>query len=111
LEAQPGRLSDEARTLPMLADRRLVWIRGAGAHKQLADEVKALAADPPREAVVVIEAGDLKKGAPLRSAVVAAGAAMALPCYADEGRAIEGVIDEVLGREKLTIAIEARQAL
>jgi DNA polymerase-3 subunit delta len=111
VESSPGRLLDEAGTVPMFADRRLIWIRGAGAQKHLADEVKLLAATPPADAIVVIEGGDLKKGAPLRSAVEAAAAAMALPCYADDGRGIDGVIDEVLGREGLSIGLEARQAL
>lgn len=111
VEAAPGRLSDEAGTVPMFSDRRLIWIKGAGAHKQLAEEIKALAANPPRDAVILVEAGDLKKGAALRSAVENAAAAMALPCYADEGRSIDAVIDEVLARERLTIGLAARQAL
>ena len=111
IEASPGRLGDEAGTVPMFSDRRLIWIRGAGAQKQLADEVKALAAAPPRDAVIVIEAGDLKKGSALRSAIENSDGAMALPCYADEGKAIDMVIDEVLAREGLTIGLEARQAL
>lgn len=111
LEAAPGRLIDEAGTVPMFSSRRLIWIKGAGTHKQLADEVKMLAAAPPHDSVILIEAGDLKKGAGLRSVVESAGGAMALPCYADEGRSIESVIDEILSREQLTISLEARQAL
>lgn len=111
LEASPGRLTDEAATVPMFSSSRLIWVKGAGAQKQLADEVKALAADPPRDSVIVIEAGDLRKGAALRSVVEAAATAMALPCYADEGKAIDGIIDEILARESLSIGIEARQAL
>lgn len=111
LDGSPGRLIDEANTVAMFASRRLIWIRNAGAHKQLADEVKALCAAPPQDAVVVIEAGDLKKGAALRSAVENAAGAMALPCYADEARSIDGVIDEILAREGLSIGIEARQML
>lgn len=111
LEASPGRLTDEAATVPMFSSSRLIWVKGAGAQKQLADEVKALAASPPRDSLIVIEAGDLKKGAALRSAVEAAEGAMALPCYADEGKAIDGIIDEILGREGLSIGMEARQAL
>jgi DNA polymerase-3 subunit delta len=36
LEASPGRLLDEAATVPMFSARRLIWVKGAGAHKQLA---------------------------------------------------------------------------
>jgi DNA polymerase-3 subunit delta len=111
VDAAPGRLSDEAGTIPMFSDRRLIWIKGAGAHKQLSDEVKLLAANPPKDAIIVIEAGDLKKTAPLRSAVEGAFAAMALPCYADEGRSLDGVIEEVLTQQGMRISQDARHAL
>ena len=111
LDAAPGRLLDEAATVPMFSARRLIWVKNASAHKHLAEEVKALVAAPPRDSVVLIEAGDLKKGAALRAAVESGRAAMALPCYADEGKTIDAVIDEVLAREGLSIGLEARQAL
>lgn len=111
VEASPGRLTDEAGTVPMFSDRRLIWIKGAGAQKQLADEVKELASAPPQDAIILIEAGDLKKGAGLRGTIEAASRCMALPCYADEGRSLDAVIDEILAREGLTISMEARQAL
>lgn len=111
LEATPGRLIDEAATVPMFSARRLIWVKGAASQKRLAEEVKTLAAAPPRDCIVLIEAGELKKGAPLRSAVEDGRSAMALPCYVDEGKAIDAVIDEILVREKLSIGPEARQAL
>lgn len=110
-EQQPGRLIDEARTVPMFSDRRLVWVRNAGAGKVFAEDVKALAADPPRDAIVLIEAGDLKKGAPLRTVVEGAFAAIALPCYADEAKGVDAVIDDELQKAGMTITLEARQAL
>lgn len=111
IEATPGRLSDEAGTVPMFSDRRLIWIKGAGTQKALADEVKALAATPPKDAIIVIEAGDLKKTAPLRTAIEGAFAGMALPCYADEGRSLDSVIDEIMAQNKLRISPDAKQAL
>jgi DNA polymerase-3 subunit delta len=110
-ERDGGRLLDEARTVPMFSERRLLWLRNAGAQKALADDVKTLLAEPPRDAVVLIEAGDLKKGAPLRAAVEAADTAMALPCYADDGRDLDALIDRELGRAGMTMALDARQAL
>lgn len=106
-----GRLLDEARTVPMFSDRRLLWLRNAGAQKSLADDVKALLAEPPRDAIVLIEAGDLKKGAGLRAIVEAADGAMALPCYADEARDIDSVIDDELGKAGMSMTLEARQML
>ncbi len=84
VERDQGRLLDEARTVPMFSDRRLLWVRNAGAQKSLADDVKALSAEPPRDAVILIEAGDLKKRAALRSAVEEAPSAW--PCLATATR-------------------------
>lgn len=111
IEQQPGRLADEARTVPMFSDRRLIWVKGAGAHKALAAEVTALIETPLADCIVLIEAGDLRKGSGLRAAVERAAAAMALPCYADDGRGIDAVIDEVLAAAGLGIELEARQLL
>jgi DNA polymerase-3 subunit delta len=111
IEREQGRLIDEARTVPMFSPRRLLWVRNASGQKSLADEVKALCAEPPRDAVILIEAADLKKGAPLRAAVEASGSGMALPCYADEDRDIDAVIDGELGKAGMTLTLEARQAL
>lgn len=108
---QEGRLMDEARTVPMFADRRLVWVRGAAGQSGLAADVAALAAEPPADSLILIEAGDLKKGAPLRSTVESAGSAIALPCYADEGRSIDALIDEVFSAANLAIPLEARHLL
>ncbi len=111
LDQQPGRLEDEAHTVPMFAANRLLWIGNAGAHKTLAASVKRLADDPPRDAIILIEAGDLKKTAPLRGAVEGGAKAMALPCYADDGKAIDALIDDELGKAGMGITLEARQAL
>ena len=110
-EQQPGRLLDEARTVPMFSDRRLVWIRGAANQKTVASEIAILAAEPPADALILVEAGDLRKGSALRSTVEKAEAAMALPCYADDGRGIDAVIDDELGKAGLGISLEARQLL
>ena len=111
LDSDPGRLFDEAHTVAMFADRRLIWVRGAGAHKALGTVLKDLCANPPEATVILVEGGDLKKGAPIRAAIEAGSAGMALPCYADQARAIDAIIDEVLSRDGLGIAPEARQAL
>ncbi len=111
VEQQPGRLLEEAGTVAMFAASRLIWISGASALKGLADEVKQLLADPPADAAILIEAGELKKGTALRSAVEGARNAMALPCYTDDARGLDAVIDEELSRAGLTITLEARQVL
>ncbi|TIM35508.1 MAG: DNA polymerase III subunit delta, partial [Mesorhizobium sp.] len=63
------------------------------------------------DAIILIEAGDLKKGVGLRAIVEAADIAMALPCYADEARDIDTVIDDELRKAGMSMTLEARQAL
>lgn len=106
-----GRLLDEARMVPMFAPRRLIWLRNASNQKPLADAVAELAAAPAADALILIEAGDLKKGAPLRNAVESGPRAMALPCYADEQKSVDALIEEEMRRSGLTIGPEARNLL
>jgi DNA polymerase III subunit delta len=111
LDAEPGRLVDEALTVPMFATRRLIWVLDAGGEKTIADSVKALLEMPAPDVIVLIEAGDLKKGSALRATVEAGAGAMALPCYADDAKGLDRLIDEELSRAGLTISLDARQIL
>ncbi len=111
LEKDAGRLLDEANTVPMFAGRRLLWVRNAQAQKTLADEIKVLCGAPPVDTIVLIEAGDLKKGAALRSTVETGKASIALPCYADDVRSVDSVIDDELRMAGMSIDPEARMFL
>lgn len=111
VERDPGRLADEAGAISMFSARRLIWVRDAGASKTFAEAVKALAARPTADAIVLIEAGDLKKGAALRSAAEASPNAIALPCYADDQRSVDQVIDAALQKAGMSIELDARQQL
>jgi len=111
IDADPSKLADEARTISMFGGTRLIWIKNAAGQKKLADAIKLLATEPPQETFILVEAGDLKKGAGLRSAVENASAGMALPCYTDDARGIDGVIDDVLAEWKLQITLDGRQLL
>ncbi|MBD0413770.1 DNA polymerase III subunit delta [Oryzicola mucosus] len=111
IDKDAGRLIDEVRTVPMFATRRLVWLRNAGIQKAISDAVKLLAAEPQPDAIVLIEGGDLKKGVALRTVVEGAFCGMALPCYADETREIETIIDDEMQKAGLSISLDARQAL
>src|SRR5207249_8622328 len=82
----------------------------AGA-RNFAPAVEALIAAPAPDCRVVIEAGDLKRNAPLRVICEGAGNAVALPCYADSERDLVRLIDEEMRASGLTISPEARAAL
>lgn len=111
LAGDPGRLMDEARSIGLFGGRRLVRVTGAGNDKGLVSAVERILADPPAESVVVVEAGDLKKGASLRSTVEKAKAGLAVPCYADETRSINALIDEEMLVAGLRISTAARHRL
>ncbi len=109
LASDPARLVDEAQAIPMFGGRRAIVVR-AGARSFLA-AVETLIAVPLKDCRVVIEAGDLKKNAPLRVLAARERAITALPCYADGERDVARVIDEEMRAANLRLAPEARDAL
>jgi DNA polymerase-3 subunit delta len=111
LADDPGRLLDDARTVPMFGGKRLVWVRDIPPSGPLVDAVGDLVASPPDETLLLVEAGDLKKTARLRSLFEKSGSSIALPCYGDGVRDIDRLIDEEIGASGMTITLEARQAL
>ncbi|PSH63822.1 DNA polymerase III subunit delta [Phyllobacterium brassicacearum] len=111
INAEPGRLSDEANTISMFGGERLIWVRNAAGQKGLADAVAYLCKNPPADTFILVEAGDLKKGAGLRGTVEQSASAMALPCYSDDARGIDSTIDDMLARNGLQITLDARGLL
>ncbi len=112
LQKDPGRLVDEAQSIGLFGGEKLIWVRGASNEKYLLDAVTFLIGAALDAASIIVEAGDLKKGSGLRKAVEAArNTAVAIPCYADDGRALNTLIDSELSAEGLGITPAARQAL
>jgi DNA polymerase-3 subunit delta len=109
LAAEPERLVEEANTIPLFGGRRAVWVKAGS--RNFMPAVEALLAAPSPDCRVVIEAGDLKRNAPLRVACERASCAAALPCYVDGERDIERLIDEEMREAGLAIAPDARAAL
>jgi len=63
--------------------------------------------DPAGDALVVVEAGTLTARSPLRKIAENASNAAALPCYADEGRALGDVIREHLRNRGFAVSEDA----
>ena len=110
LADQPDRLVEEAHTIPLFGGRRAVWVKAGGRNFTPAVE-RVLAAPPGPDCRIVVEAGDLKRGAALRAACERAPNAAAIACYADSGRDLNRLIDEEMRESGLSIAPEARTAL
>src|SRR5580658_807028 len=104
--AEPTRLVEEVQTMPLFGGRRAVWLKAGS--RNIAPAVEAVLALPAGGCRVVIEAGDLRRNAPL---CARAKNAVALPCYADSERDRARLIDEEMRAAGLTLTPEARALL
>jgi DNA polymerase III subunit delta len=109
LSAEPSRLVEEAQTIPPFGERRAVWVKAAG--RNIAPAVEALLEIRGCECRVAIEAGDLRRNAPLRTLVERAKNAVALPCYADSERDRARLIDDEMRAAGLALKPDARAML
>lgn len=109
LAADPGRLVAEAQTIPLFGGRRAVWLKAGS--RNVAPAVEELLALPACECRVIIEAGDLRRTAPLRALCERAKNAVALPCYADSERDLARLIDAEMRAAGLVLAPDARTLL
>jgi DNA polymerase III subunit delta len=109
LMAEPTRLVEEALTMPLFGGRRAVWVKAGS--RNIAPAVEALLGAPLAECRVVIEAGDLRRNAPLRALCERAKNAAALPCYADNERDRARLIDDEMRAAGLALTPEARALL
>jgi DNA polymerase-3 subunit delta len=111
LNSDAGRLLDEMNTIGLFGGEKLIWVRGAANEKGLVDALQILAGRPPEASFLIIEAGDLKKTATLRKLAEGSRAVIAIPCYADDIRALNALIDNELSASNLRITPDARQRL
>jgi len=109
LASEPSRLAEEAHTVPLFGGRRAVWIKSGS--RNFAAAVEMVVATPPKDCRIVIEAGDLRRNAPLRALCEKAKTAAAIACYADTDRDLARLVDEEMRAAKLAIAPETRAAL
>jgi DNA polymerase III subunit delta len=110
LADEPDRLVEEALTVPLFGGRRAVWVKAGGRSFAAAVE-RVLAAPLGGECRIVIEAGDLRRNAPLRALCERAANAAALPCYADSANDLGRLIEAEMRNAGLSIAPDARTAL
>ncbi len=109
LAADPLRLADEANTIPMFGGRRAIAIDAQG--KSFVAALEPVLAKPPLDCTIVIEAGALKRDAPLRKLCESNARAAALECYPDSARDVAQLIDAELRADNLAIDPEARTLL
>lgn len=89
--ADRARLVDEANTIAMFGGKRLIRVSGT-TRRNLVDSIKPVLAQPPDDCRIIIEAGELRRDAPLRKLVEKSAAAVAIPCYSDTAADLERLI-------------------
>lgn len=110
LGADPGRISDEAYGASLFSGRRVVRLRVSG-NRPVAPAITPLLERPPEDTWLVVEAGDLRKTAPLRKLFESAGGAVAIGCYPDNDGALRRLVDDEVKAAGLSISATARDAL
>ncbi|ACP27071.1 DNA polymerase III, delta subunit protein [Sinorhizobium fredii NGR234] len=108
---QAGRVLDEVNAIGLFGGEKLVWIRGAASEKAIAEALQILADTPPTGSTLIIEAGDLKKGAALRKIGETSRAVASIACYSDDARSLQALIDKELAEAGLRIGPAARERL
>lgn len=111
LSGQPGLLADEAAVMPMFGDTKLVRVQGGGAAVPEAVRLYLEGVSDQRQALVIVEAGNLKPAAALRKLAEKSQTAMALPCYALEARDIAKLARQFLDAEQYRIDAQALDML
>jgi DNA polymerase-3 subunit delta len=109
LAGDPSRLIDEANTMPLFGGRRAIRVKAGG--RDFSAALEMLVGDPPRDCRIVIEAGDLRRNAPLRALCERAKTVAVIACYLDGERELGRLIDEEIRAAGLSIAALARAAL
>ncbi|KPF67809.1 hypothetical protein IP69_12190 [Bosea sp. AAP35] len=109
IASDPLKLVDEANTIGLFGGRRS--IRVSATSKPLLGAVEPLLATPSQDAIVIVEAGDLQRSNPLRTACERARTALAVPCYGDAARDLGGIIDEMVRAAGKSIDRTARDHL
>lgn len=109
LAADPLRLADEANTVPLFGGRRAIAISAQA--KAFTTALEPVLGAPPRDCTIVIEAGMLKKDAPLRVLCERNKNAAAIQCYPDSSKDIAQLIEAEVAEAGLTIAPDAKAFL
>jgi DNA polymerase-3 subunit delta len=101
IAADPARLWDEAAAISMLGGRRVVRVRGAG--NAVSKHFERYLEEPSGDALIVVEAGELAKGASLRRTFEEADNAAVIACYLDDAGKLDDVVRAALKAEGLSI--------
>ena len=107
LKNDPARVADEFGSISMLGGRRVIRIRtnSEKTARILTEFIESVDKDNLHgDALVILQAGDLKPSSALRKRAESAKRAVAIPCYVDDQRRLRQIIVGALKHEGLGIA-------
>lgn len=108
----PMRLADEANTIGLFGGQRVIRIAGSTRrHQGVASALETVLKAPPRDALIILEAGDVPRRNALVGLCEKSPHAVTLPCYLDGPREIAGLIDRLMREGQVSIDPDARTAL
>jgi DNA polymerase-3 subunit delta len=110
LAKDPSRFGDEMASQSLLGGRRCLHVQDCG--DEIAGLVERfLAAPAPGDNVAILEAGELDKRSKLRARIEEHEKTMAIPCYPEEGAALESRIKSLLQEQGFSASREALSKL
>ncbi len=101
----PGRIAMELQTLPMFGGRPVIWVRSGSA--AVLAEIEDVLATGKIASALVVEAGNLARGARLRQLFEQRPDLAALPCYGDDIGGVSAMITRKVGDAGVRLAPEA----
>lgn len=105
----PERLAEEAHSQNLFVPVRCIRVRAPS--DRLAAALSPVAETPPDDITIIVEAGDLKKGAALRKLAESSPVVAAIPAYGDTVRDLGDLVDTTVAKAGLTIEALARDVL
>lgn len=109
IKADPPCLVDEAAQLSMTGGRRVIWVHEAT--DGISRTFESFFDNAPQDNLVIVEAGTLGPQSSLRKLFEKSSQGASIGCYEDDGKGLEAVIRETLGRHGLAATAEARNYL
>ena len=105
----PSLIADEAAAIALTGGRRVVRFRDAP--EAAAGALEAFLDDSPGDALVVVQASNLSSRSKLRKLFEDKKNAAAVPCYADDERALNQLIHSTLKGQGISVSMEAMDHL
>ncbi len=109
LKEDPARLADEANTFALTGGGKVIRIRDVT--ESLTNVFKEFLGRGKSNALLIVEAGNLKPRSALRKVFEESENAAAVPCYADEGADLGKIINETFEKHGISVSPDAFSGL